>query len=84
MYKATVIVMMKPEVLDPQGAAVERAVGVMGFGAVSDVRIGKHIEMFVHAGDKKAAEALAREMADKLLANPNIENYRVIVEEASR
>lgn len=82
MFVAKVIVMPKIEVLDPQGAAVERAVGVMGYDSVSDVRVGKIIEMKVSTTDKSAAEAMVIEMADKLLANPVIETYRFSLEEA--
>lgn len=83
MFTAKIIVMPKKEVLDPQGAAVERAVGVMGFSAVGDVRVGRMIEMKIDGVDKAAAEAMIREMADKLLANPVIETYRFSLEEAA-
>jgi phosphoribosylformylglycinamidine synthase subunit PurS len=84
MFIAKVIVMPKLEVLDPQGAAVERAVGVMGYDAISDIRVGKIIEMKVNTADKAAAEAMVHEMADKLLANPVIETYRFSLEGAAK
>lgn len=83
MFIAKVVVMPKKEVLDPQGAAVERALGVMGFPAVGDVRVGRMIEMKIDSNDKAAAEAMVRELADKLLANPVIETYRFTMEEAA-
>jgi len=83
--KATVVVRLKPEVLDPQGAAVRRALEKLGFAGVSDVRIGKLIEIEIddaQAGGASAnhsvKERLAR-MADEMLANPVIENFEIIV-----
>jgi phosphoribosylformylglycinamidine synthase len=77
--KATVLVRPKPEVLDPQGDAVRRALGKLGFQGVSGVRVGKVIEIeFDDAGARAPdlAERLRR-MADELLANPVIEEYEV-------
>jgi phosphoribosylformylglycinamidine synthase len=66
--------MLKREILDPQGQAVERALPELGFEGVSGVRIGKHVELEVDGGD---AEAAARQVAEALLANPVIEEYSV-------
>jgi phosphoribosylformylglycinamidine synthase len=77
--KATVFVRLKGEVLDPQGDAVKRALGTLGFDGVGNVRIGKLIEIEV---DDKVAKApdfqkkLAK-MADEMLANPVIEDYEI-------
>ena len=77
--KATVYVRLKGEVLDPQGDAVKRALGTLGFEGVGNVRIGKLIEIDV---DDKLAQApdfqrrLAK-MADDMLANPVIEDYEI-------
>ena len=60
MPRVAVDVMLKREILDPQGQAVERALPALGFGVVSDVRFGKHVELTVQEGD---AEAAARRMA---------------------
>jgi phosphoribosylformylglycinamidine synthase len=75
--KATVYVRLKPEVLDPQGEAVKRALGAMGFEGVRDVRIGKLIELELGAGDRAELEKKLAGMADELLANPVIEDYEV-------
>jgi phosphoribosylformylglycinamidine synthase len=75
--------MLKPEILDPQGQAVANALPRLGVGGVASVRIGKRIEIeFTDpgAGDEQAT-AQAREIAEKLLANPVIEDYTVRVEE---
>ncbi len=77
MPRVAVDVMLKREILDPQGQAVERALPSLGFAGVSDVRIGKHVELTVRDGD---GEQAARQIADKLLANPVIEDYTPHVE----
>jgi phosphoribosylformylglycinamidine synthase PurS subunit len=79
--KATVIVRLKTEVLDPQGDAVRRALGKLGFEGVKDVRVGKIIEIEM-ADDEVAGPELAQrlsQMADDMLANPVIEDYEVKV-----
>ena len=79
--KATVIVRVKPEVLDPQGTAVKRALGRLGFAGVNDVRIGKVIEIEVDEAHARAPDLKQRlqQMADAMLANPVIEDYEVIL-----
>jgi phosphoribosylformylglycinamidine synthase len=71
-------VMLKPEILDPQGEAVANALPRLGVGDVESVRIGKRIEIEFAEGADLAA---AREIADKLLANPVIEDFTVRVED---
>ena len=74
--KANVYVTLKQEVLDPQGDAVRRALGSLGFEGVRSVRIGKLIELDVDTDDPGAAEHELRAMCQKLLANPVIEDFR--------
>lgn len=76
MARVAVDVMLKREILDPQGQAVERALPALGFSGVTDVRIGKHVELTVQDGD---AEAAAGAVAESLLANPVIEEFTVRV-----
>ncbi|OGQ16742.1 MAG: phosphoribosylformylglycinamidine synthase [Deltaproteobacteria bacterium RBG_16_71_12] len=76
--RARVIVRLKPAVLDPQGEAVERALLGLGFSGVKNVRVGKLIELDVD-GDAGLVKAELSAMADKLLANPVIEDYQVEV-----
>jgi phosphoribosylformylglycinamidine synthase PurS subunit len=79
--KATVTVRLKTEVLDPQGDAVRRALGKLGFEGVRSVRVGKVIEIELddaEARDPKLKERL-RAMADEMLANPVTEDYEVSV-----
>lgn len=77
--KATVLVRLKTEVLDPQGDAVRRALDKLGFEGVKGVRIGKLIEIEIddaHANAPDLKDRLAK-MADEMLANPVIEDYEV-------
>ena len=72
--RATVTVMLKQGVLDPQGEAVRHALGSLGFDGVEGVRQGKVIELELADG---TSEAEVTEMCEKLLANTVIESYRV-------
>ena len=74
--KATVLVRPKHGILDPQGEAVESALGHLGF-SVSDARIGKVIDLEVDAPDAAAAKTQVEEMCRQLLANPLMESYEV-------
>ena len=78
--KATVTVMLKTGVLDPQGKAIAHALGTLGFTGVNDVRAGKVIELDLAEADPGKARAAAEDMARKLLANGVIESFRVAVE----
>jgi phosphoribosylformylglycinamidine synthase PurS subunit len=75
--KARVYVTLKPSVFDPQGRVVADALTQMGYDDVKDVRQGKFFEVDLSEGDSASAKARVTEMADKLLANPVIESYRV-------
>ena len=77
--KATVLVRLKSEVLDPQGDAVKRALDKLGFDGVRGVRIGKLIEIEIDEAHANAPDLKARlaKMADEMLANPVIEDYEV-------
>lgn len=79
--KATVFVRPKPEVLDPQGDAVRRALGKLGFDGITSVRVGKVIEIEMNEEQAKAPDVAVRlrHMADELLANPVIEDYEIKV-----
>ncbi|HZE67750.1 MAG TPA: phosphoribosylformylglycinamidine synthase subunit PurS [Sporichthyaceae bacterium] len=75
--RVVVDVMPKPELLDPQGQAIRKALGRLGFDSVSSVRQGKRFELEV---DGDIDEATAQQMAETLLANTVIEEFRVRVE----
>jgi len=70
-----VIVTLKEGLLDPQGKAIEDSLPHMGWTNVSDVRVGKHIELELESETSEAAEEQAKEMAQKLLSNPVIESF---------
>jgi phosphoribosylformylglycinamidine synthase len=77
--RVVVDVMLKPEILDPQGQAVANALPRLGVTDVSSVRIGRRIEIeFAGAADLD----MAREIADKLLANPVIEDFEIRADDA--
>ncbi|UQZ88104.1 phosphoribosylformylglycinamidine synthase [Deltaproteobacteria bacterium Smac51] len=80
MFKATVEVMLKKSVLDPQGAAVERALKSYGNNDIQSVRIGKMIEIMVDGKDEAEVRAKAKDWADKLLVNPIMETFTINVE----
>ena len=77
--KARVYVTLKPSVFDPQGRVVADALVTLGYPDVTDVRQGKFFEVELADADPDIAQARVTEMADKLLANPVIESYRVEV-----
>lgn len=77
--KATVTVLLKHGVLDPQGKAIGHALQNLGFAGVDDVRAGKIIELDLAETDPARAKTQAEEMARKLLANTVIESFRVEV-----
>ncbi|HXN31417.1 MAG TPA: phosphoribosylformylglycinamidine synthase subunit PurS [Polyangiaceae bacterium] len=80
--KVAVIVRIKPEVLDPQGDAVRRALAKLGFEGVNAVRIGKVVEVEMDDAQARSPDLKKRleKMADEMLANPVIEDYEVILD----
>jgi phosphoribosylformylglycinamidine synthase len=81
-YRVHVRVMPRDGLLDPQGQAVEHALGALGFADAGAVRVGRAIELDVSAPSRAEAEARVRQMCDKLLANPVTEDYLLQVEDA--
>ncbi len=79
--RARVLVTLKPSVFDPQGKTIAEALNSLGYQDVQDVRQGKYFELDLDTGSPEQARVLAAEVADKLLANPVIESYRVEVED---
>lgn len=75
--RAKVTVYPRKEILDPQGKAICNALHRVGFGEVSEVRAGKSFEIEIEAVDEVTAGARLREMCDKLLSNPIVEDYEV-------
>ena len=73
MTRARVLIRPRAEILDPQGQTVERALPALGFEGVSDVRVGRMVELEV------ADVSRMEEMCEKLLANPLVEDYEIVV-----
>ena len=81
MARVVVSVMPKPEILDPQGKAVHRALPRLGFEGILDVRQGKRFELEVEGEVTEAKLAEIHDIAEKLLSNPVIESFEVVVHE---
>ncbi len=80
MARVVVDVMLKPEILDPQGRAVQGALGRLGLSGVADVRQGKQFVIQVDGDLTGDRLALMHNLAEELLSNPVIENYSLTVE----
>lgn len=76
-FTVEVVVVLKPVVNDPQGLVVRQGLHQLGFASVSDVRVGKHIEIELEAGTEAEAATMADQMCERLLRNPVIEQHRV-------
>jgi phosphoribosylformylglycinamidine synthase PurS subunit len=74
--RVKIYVSLKNGVLDPQGKTIERSLHTLGYGEVRDVRAGKCLDLELDELSRAAAEERVREMCEKLLANPVIEDYR--------
>jgi phosphoribosylformylglycinamidine synthase PurS subunit len=78
--RARVFVTLKTSVFDPQGKTIADALHSLGYAGVQDVRQGKYFELDLATSEAVQARALAAEVADKLLANPVIESYRIEID----
>ena len=81
--KATVIVELKPSVLDPQGKAIEHSLSSLGFGGVEDVRVGKLFRLVLadSGQTRESVETELRQMCERLLANTVIEKFSYTLDE---
>lgn len=79
--KVKIYVTLKPTVLDAQGQVVKKALENLGHTNLREVRIGKYIEISLEPGEKPVDQQV-REMCDRLLANPVMEDYRFEIEES--
>jgi phosphoribosylformylglycinamidine synthase subunit PurS len=80
-FRFEVLVSLKEGLLDPQGKAVVEALPTLGWPGVSEVRVGKHIELTVEADDEGQARAQVEDMAARFLSNPVIEDFRILERE---
>jgi phosphoribosylformylglycinamidine synthase len=78
VFAFEVLVTLKPGLSDPQGKAVEGALPALGWTNVRDVHVGKHIRLVVDAEGRDEARTQVAEMAERLLSNPVIEEYRIM------
>lgn len=76
-FRVAVHITPRRGILDPQGKAVTDALHTLGFPAVRDVHVGRYVVVEVEAADGKSADRSAREMCEKLLANPVIEDFEI-------
>lgn len=76
-YKVAVHITPRRGILDPQGRTVADALHTLGFGAVREVHIGRHVIVELDASDRETAEQSARDMCENLLANPVTEDYEI-------
>lgn len=76
-YYATISVTLRPSILDPEGKAVRQALRNLGQTEVSDVRVGKRIELTIEADTEDAAHRVAETSCEQVLANPVTENYEI-------
>ncbi|WP_341321598.1 phosphoribosylformylglycinamidine synthase subunit PurS [Solibacillus sp. FSL H8-0523] len=81
MQKVKIYVTLKESILDPQGSAVQGSLQKIGYAEVTDVRIGKYLEVEIADTDRDV-EAIVKEMCEKVLTNTVIEKYRYEIEEA--
>jgi len=81
MYLAKVYITLKPTVNDPQGLTIQGGLHLLGFDTVKSVRAGKYLELRIEESERAAAEVKVKEMCQKLLANPVIEDFRFELEE---
>lgn len=77
-FRAQVVVSLRDGLLDPQGKAVEGSLPALGWTNVSEVRVGRYVELDVEVPDQTAAVTQVDAMAERLLSNPVIETYRIV------
>jgi phosphoribosylformylglycinamidine synthase PurS subunit len=77
LYKARVLISLRPSVLDPAGEATRAAASRLGVGGVRRLRIGKAVDLELEAPDRATAQAQLEQLSERLLANPVIENWQL-------
>jgi phosphoribosylformylglycinamidine synthase len=76
-WTAHVTITLRRSILDVQGKTVEHALHSLHMPTITDVRIGKHVELHVQAPDKDSAQDLVEQACSKLLANPVMEDFQI-------
>lgn len=80
MYKASIVVTLRPSILDPQGKATKHALQSIGFDGVEQVRMGKFIELWIDADSEEKARQTAEDACRRVLANEVMEDFHVEIE----
>ncbi len=80
MFRARIRITLRASILDPQGKAVEHAIGAMGFSGIHGVRMGKYVELQVDRPTRDEAARATEEVCRKLLANPVMEDFQFEIE----
>jgi phosphoribosylformylglycinamidine synthase len=82
-FRFEVLVSLKEGLADPQGKTIREALPTLGWDQVSEVRVGKHIELVVEAEEEATAREQVAEMARRFLSNPVIEDFRILTSDGS-
>ena len=82
MYLSKIRITVRKSILDPQGKAVEHAVASLGVKGISDVRMGKYVELKIDGNSEAEARRATDEVCKKLLASPVMEDYNFEIERA--
>jgi len=80
-YRVSVVVRMREDLPEPQGIALEKVLSRMGYQGISNIRVGKVLEMEVEAVDKEKVKDLMDDLSRTLFSNPVIEDYQVLIED---
>jgi phosphoribosylformylglycinamidine synthase len=80
VFHSKILVTLRQSILDPQGKAVEHGAHSLGYERVRNVRIGKFVELNVDAASREEAEKITKEVSEKLLANPVMEDFSYTIE----
>ena len=83
-FKADIDIMPLEALLDPQGKAVSKSMGNLGLDVISNVRVGKHISLYVEADSESTATEKVNEACDKLLCNKIMENFSFKIKEITQ
>jgi phosphoribosylformylglycinamidine synthase PurS subunit len=82
LYHSKILVTLRQSILDPQGKAVEHGTHSLGYERVRNVRIGKFVELDVDSASREEAEKITKEVSEKLLANPVMEDFSFTIEKS--
>lgn len=83
MYHSKIHVTLRKSILDPQGKAVEHGIHSLGYESVNHVRMGKYVELDVNTEQQEEAERITREVCERLLANPVMEDFHFSIEQSA-